>query len=167
MSVTVTLDDAQAQALFARLTALVANPRSALVQSGQVLQRLVRDTFTRTTDPWGRRWQRHAASTIKARDRLGGSGQILMGQPPRMFNSIDYQADASSVSVIAGGAQAPYAEYHQFGNPNHRAWGGPVRPLAQRAFLPVRAPGVPDIPAPWWFEILLPVESAMAKAAKA
>ena len=163
MSVSVTLDDAQAQALFARLTALVANPRGALVQSGQVLQRLVRDTFTRTTDPWGRRWQRWAPSTFKARDRTGGSGQILL-DTGRMFNSIDYQADASSVSVSVG---TDYASYHQFGNPNHRAWGGPVRPLAQRAFLPVRAPGVADIPAPWWFEILLPVESAMAKAARA
>ena len=162
MKITVTQSDEQAQALFARLTSFVSNPRPAIVQSGQVLQRLVRDTFTRTTDPWGRRWQRWAPATRAARNRTGASGQILL-DTGALFNSIDYRADADSVTVSAG---TPYAQFHQFGNPNHRAWGGPARPLAQRAFLPVRSPGVADIPAPWWLEILFPVELALARAAR-
>jgi hypothetical protein len=47
-----------------------------------------------------------------------------------------------------------------------RAWGGKVSPLPQRAFLPLRAPGVADIPAAWWQEILIPIETAIGRAAR-
>jgi phage gpG-like protein len=81
-----------------------------------------------------------------------------------MYRSIDYFANDSAIGVSVG---TDYASYHQFGNPLHRAWGRKVSPLPQRAFLPLRSPGVADIPAAWWLEILLPIEAAIARAARA
>lgn len=160
-SITVTSDDALAQQKLQRLAQIVARPAAALNQSAQALRRLVQDTFRDERDPWGKPWQRHAASTSRARDRSSASGQILL-DTGRMYGSIDAIADDNGVTVGVG---TEYASYHQFGNPNHRAWGGKVSPLAQRAFLPERAPGVADIPAPWWYEILFPVEAAIERAA--
>lgn len=160
MSFTVTKDDERAQALLARLSAIVASPRSALTGSAQALRRLVQDTFRDERDPWGRAWTRHAFATQVARDRTNASSQILIDSGA-MYGTIDATADDSSVSVSVG---TEYASYQQFGNPSHRAWGGPVSPLPARPFLPERAPGVVDIPAPWWYEILFPIEAAIDRA---
>ena len=157
---TVTSQDEAAQAKLTRLAQIVARPQSALNQSALALRRLVQDTFRDERDPWGRNWARHAPATSASRDRTGASGQILL-DTGRMYNSIDAIADDSGVTVGVG---TEYASFHQFGNPSHRAWGGPVSPLAQRAFLPERAPGVVDVPAAWWYEILFPVESALERA---
>lgn len=156
----VTSNDAAAQAKLQRLAQIVAHPAQALNQSAQALRRLVQDTFRDERDPWGRPWSSHAPATSAARDRASASGQILL-DTGRMYNSIDATADDGGVTVGVG---TDYASYHQFGNPNHRAWGGPVSPLAQRAFLPERAPGVVDVPASWWYEILFPVEAALERA---
>lgn len=157
---TVTSNDAAAQAKLARLAQIVAHPAQALNQSAQALRRLVQDTFRDETDPWGRRWTPWASATAVARDRTGASGQILL-DTGRMYGSVDAIADDNAVTV---GVSTEYAEFHQFGDPSHRAWGGPVSPLPQRAFLPERRPGVVDIPAPWWYEILFPVELALERA---
>lgn len=158
--VTVTSNDEAAQAMLARLAQIVARPQAALSQSAQSLRRLIIDTFSNQTDPWGRRWERWAPATRASRARSGGSGQILR-EFGTLFRSIEARADDGGVTATVG---ADYASYHQFGNPSHRAWGGPVSPLPQRAFLPERAPGVVDIPAAWWAEILFPVELALARA---
>lgn len=160
-SVTVTSHDEAAQAKLQRLAQIVASPRQALSGSAQALRRLVQDTFRDERDPWGSPWRSHAPATSRARDRTSASGQILL-DTGRMYGSIDATADDNGVSVGVG---TEYASFHQFGNPGHRAWGGPVSPLAQRAFLPERAPGVADVPAAWWYEILFPVEAALERAA--
>lgn len=160
--VTVMLDDAQAQALFARLVDLVSRPAGPLRQSAQALRRLVYDTFQDQSDPWGRRWQAWAPATRQDRTRRQSSGAILR-DTGALYRSINATADDGGVSVDA---TSEYASYHQFGNPGHRAWGGKPSPLAQRAFLPVRAPGVADVPASWWPEILFPVETALARVAQ-
>lgn len=162
MAVTVTVNDEPAQALLARLASLIANPSALLRASAQTLRRLVIDTFQDQSDPWGRRWRAWAPATRRERARSTSGGGILL-RTFAMFRSVEVQATSSGLSVSVG---PEYASYHQFGNPQHRAWGGRVSPLPQRAFLPLRAPGVADIPANWWREILLPVESAIAKAAK-
>ena len=160
MSFSVTKDDERAQALLQRLATIVANPRGALSQSAQALDRLVRNTFEDKRDPWGQAWARHAPATTAARDRTNASDQILI-DTGAMFATLNATADESSVSVSVG---TEYASYQQFGDPNHRAWGGPVSPLPARPFLPERAPGVVDIPAPWWYEILFPIEAAIDRA---
>jgi phage gpG-like protein len=162
MAVSVLVNDQQAQQTLERLRTLVAAPAAPLRQSAQSLRRLVQDTFGAQTDPWGRRWQRWAESTRRARARDTAGGSVLI-RTASLYRSIDAIPSNDGIEVRA---DADYASYHQFGNPAHRAWGGPVRPLAQRAFLPVRAPGVADVPAAWWLEILLPVEAAIAKAAR-
>jgi len=153
----VTYDDERAQALLQRLSQIVARPRQALTGSAQALRRLIKDTFQDQRDPWGRPWTRHAPATAAARDRTGGGGSILF-DTGRLSNSVDAIADENGVTAIVS---TDYASYHQFGNPSHRAWGGPVSPLPQRAFLPERAPGVVDVPASWWYEILFPVQAAI------
>mgnify|MGYP000965450028 CR=1 FL=1 len=162
MSISVRLDDEQAQALLRRLGEVASNPGQALRASALSLRRLIIDTFSNQTDPWGRRWPRWAPATRAARARLGGSGQVLR-LSGNLFRSIDAKGDDQGVTATVG-VGAEYASYHQYGNPSHRAWGGPVSPLPQRAFMPERAPGLVDIPAPWWAEILLPVEAALARA---
>lgn len=163
-AVSITLDDEQAQAMFARLATLISQPAKTMRASAQAARRLVYDTFTDETDPWGRRWPRWAPSTRASRARSGAQGRMLL-QTGALYRSIEATADDGGIAIQAGGAGAPYADFHQFGNPLHRAWGRKPSPLAQRAFLPVRAPGVADIPAAWWAEILLPVETALARAA--
>lgn len=157
---TVTSNDAAAQAKLQRLAQIVAKPAQALNQSAQALRRLAQDTFRDERDPWGRPWKTWTPATREQRGRRSASNKILL-DTGRMYNSIDAIADDGGVTVGVG---TDYASYHQFGNPNHRAWGGPVSPLPQRAFLPERAPGVVDIPASWWYEILFPVESALERA---
>lgn len=159
-SITVTSNDAAALAKLQRLAQIVAKPAQALSGSAQALRRLVQDTFRDERDPWGRAWARHAPATAKARDRTSASGQILL-DTGRMYGTIDAVASDAGVTVSVG---TEYASFHQFGNPSHRAWGGPVSPLPQRAFLPERAPGVVDVPAAWWYEILFPVELALERA---
>jgi len=163
MAVTVTVNDEQAQQTMQRLASLVQNPSGPLRASAQTVRRLVQDTFRDTTDPWGKRWPRWAPATRAARLRRSGSGQVLL-DTGKLYGSVEATASPDGVEVRVG---TEYASYHQFGNPQHRAWGGPVSPLPQRAFLPVRSPGVADVPASWWLEILLPVEAAIAKAAGA
>lgn len=153
-ALSVNLDDTQAQALFARLADLVSRPSGPLRQSAQSLRRLVYDTFTDESAPWGSRWPRWAASTRKSRQRSGAQGRMLL-RTGALYRSIDATADDSGITLQAG-AGAPYAEFHQFGTTR----------LPQRAFLPIRSPGVADIPPMWWAEILLPVEVAIARAAQ-
>lgn len=160
-ALSVTLNDEQAQALLQRLADLVARPAGSLRQSAQALRRLVYDTFADETDPWGRRWARWAPSTRAARLRTGAQGRVLL-RTGAMYSSIDARSDDEGVTV---GASSEHAQYHQFGNPSHRAWGRKLSPLPQRAFLPLRSPGVADVPSSWWAEILLPVETAIARAA--
>jgi len=162
-SVSITLDDQQAQAMFVRLANLVAQPSKALRASAQAARRLVYDTFTDETDPWGRRWARWAPSTRTLRSRSGAQGRVLL-RTGALYRTIEATPDDNGITIQAGGASAFYGEFHQFGNPAHKAWGKPS-PLPQRAFLPLRAPGVADVPAAWWAEILLPVETALARAA--
>jgi phage gpG-like protein len=162
MAVSVTVNDEAAQALLQRLQALISNPSAPLRASAQTLRRLVIDTFQDQSDPWGRRWKAWAPSTRKERARNTSGAGILL-RTFAMFRSVEAQSTADGVTVTVG---TEYASYHQFGNPAHRAWGGKVSPLPQRAFLPLRAPGVADIPASWWQEILLPVENAIAGAAR-
>ena len=159
-SITVTSNDAAALAKLQRLAQIVAKPAQALSGSAQALRRLVKDTFQDQRDPWGRPWARHAAATTAARDRSGIAANILY-EFGTLSNSVDAKADETGVTAVVG---TDYASHHQFGNPSHRAWGGPVSPLPQRAFLPERAPGVVDVPAAWWYEILFPVELALERA---
>ena len=87
--------------------------------------------------------------------RRNTSGGSILLRTFAMFRSVEAQATADGVSVSVG---TDYASFHQFGNPGTN--------LPQRAFLPLRAPGVADIPANWWQEILLPIETAIGRAAK-
>ena len=153
MSVHVYTDDAAAQAILTRLRDVVSSPARALSESAQTLRRLVIDTFQDQSDPWGRRWQQWAPSTRKSRRNTSGGGILL--RTFAMFRSVEARSSSDGLNVTVG---ADYASYHQFGSPGTS--------LPQRAFLPLRAPGVADIPAGWWKEILFPVEQAIAKAAK-
>ena len=159
-AVAVKLDDAQAQALLQRLADVVANPARPLSLAAMTLRRLVHDTFRDQQDPWGRPWTPHAPATRALRNRVNAGLNILF-DTGAMAGNVEARADANSVEVTVG---ADYASYHQFGDPNHTFFGRPSAPLPQRAFLPVRSPGVAAIPAPWWLEILLPVEAALARA---
>jgi len=161
--VSVQLDDVQAQALLQRVADIIASPARALSLSAMTLRRLVHDTFRDQQDPWGRRWTPHAPATRTLRNRVNAGIDILV-DTGTMAGKVEARADANGVEVTVG---TDYASYHQFGDPNHTFFGRPSAPLPQRAFLPVRSPGVADIPATWWLEILLPVEAALARAAGA
>lgn len=109
----VTVDDRQVTAALAALSARLGNLKAPLAEAGQTLVTLADLAFRNQQDPWGRAWQRLAASTLKRR-RKGpgrGAGQILR-DTGRLQNSISYRADAHSVTV---GTNVVYAAIHQFG----------------------------------------------------
>ena len=150
--VTVTLDDAQAQALFACPGDLVTRPAGPLRQSAQALRRLVYDTFQDQADR-GRRW-RHGRPQRRDRTRRNSSGAILRDTGRSIAPSTQTADDGGGASMRRANTRATTSSATRA-----TARGGKPSSLAQRVPA-VRAPGVADVPASWWPEILFPVETA-------
>ncbi len=79
---------------------------------GQEMEARVSDRFETESDPSGTPWMGWADSTIESYPD-DGNGMILdrYGQAG-MLGSLNYQADATSVTY---GFAMPYAAYHEFG----------------------------------------------------
>lgn len=126
--VTVTLDDAAAQAMFARLIAAGVNPRPLLAEIGSALEDSSRKRFVSQESPDGVSWAPLSEFTLSRKK----SGRILY-ESGDLHDSIKFELGADFVQIVAGPTE--YAATHQFGRADNRLFGGPLAPIPARPFL--------------------------------
>lgn len=148
------VDDAAVRQALSDLAAKAKNPAPALDAIGEALYRMTRRTFETSTDPWGRRWQPNAQSTLLSmlgkrsgsynkrggklsakgagavKKPLIGAGKFLSGP------SLSYRLDGNNSVVV--GSSAIYAAIHQFGG---QAGRGKRVSIPARPFLPITSSG--------------------------
>lgn len=123
----ITVTTTTSRALKVKLAVLKA--RAANVFDGETLAKVAlertRKRFLRMVDPEQQKWQKLSPLTRKRVNAMG-SGQVLVDSTA-LYESIDYRLDTHALKkgvvgasgggfrIIAGGAKAPYAKYHQFG----------------------------------------------------
>jgi phage gpG-like protein len=162
----ITVTSGPLEAALADLSRRASNPKPALETIGDALALQAKRTFAAGTDPWGRRWQPNAPSTIAAmlarhegRARKGGkasgnfskrdgrltksgAGRVaskrpLIGEGRQLSTRIFYNVQGNVLTI---GSPMAYAAMQQFGGKKSQfphLWGDiPARP-----FLPVTASG--------------------------
>lgn len=108
--ITLQADSAELDAVARRLLARLGNLRPAMAGIGMELENRVRNRFESRTDPAGEQWAGWAPRTKLTYPKDGH--HKLLDRYGDMLGSLNYQADAQSVSVGFG---QPYATYHEFG----------------------------------------------------
>jgi phage gpG-like protein len=130
------------------------NPADALPVIGESMVSKVQETFETATDPYGTPWKPLSPMTLSFR----GAGARTLQDNRILRNSINYQVRDNK--AVAIGTKTLYARVHQFGNPQHRVFGGPVSPLPARPFLPWRSPNsAPELPKGWIVEAVNALEA--------
>ena len=113
MAFSVELDHAEVTAALGELQGRLASLRAPMAEIGQHLVTLADLSFRHERDPWGRAWQRLAASTLRRRRTgKGKGGAKILRDTGHLAKSITYRADDRSVTV---GTNVVYAAIHQFG----------------------------------------------------
>jgi hypothetical protein len=120
------------------------------------IQQRVRDGFRNQADPWGDAWAPHSNVTVMGRIRRGSANRAILVDSGAMFSGIGGDSDNAGFTVSIT-APDSFPVVHQFGNPNNRAWGGPVAPIPPRAMLPIREDNSVDLPPDWWGDIVDPI----------
>lgn len=142
----------------------------AMGQVALLLDQFVRNTFRSQSDPWGVPWPALSQVTLDERARRGSLNvQKLIDPtlgPPIMFDTIRHDSnDVAAWVVIGEGLPDPRAPVQQWGNPENRAWGGPIAPIPARAMVPSRMPDELDFPPVWLDRIFVPIMAAINKVA--
>lgn len=148
-SVTLTLDDSDAQREISKLLRRLADPKPALREIGEVLTASTKDRFGSETDPEGRPWApnspvtlaRHLGRTkgnytkaggLSARGRKRLAGKRILTQHGYLGDTIHPQLEGGGKGVAVGSAQI-YAAMQQFGGSKSQfpnLWGDiPPRPF--------------------------------------
>jgi phage virion morphogenesis protein len=129
------VEESQVKAALSTLQGNLSDLTPAMKGIGQVLVTETDLAFRAQADPWGNAWAKLSEVTLQRRRKGKGKGSNkILRDTGRLANSINYRADAASVSV---GTNVVYAAMHQFGGTKSQwphLWGDiPARP-----FLPVR-----------------------------
>ena len=129
------VEESQVKAALSTLQGNLSDLTPAMKGIGQVLVTETDLAFRAQADPWGNAWAKLSEVTLQRRRKGKGTGSNkILRDTGRLANSINYRADATSVSV---GTNVVYAAMHQFGGTKSQwphLWGNiPARP-----FLPVR-----------------------------
>lgn len=160
MTVSINLDDADAQRMFRMLKELGGDLTKPLRQSGRNLEQQARQGFRNESDPFGTAWAPHRPVTLQLRERRGRTGVSVLFDTGKLFNTIRSESDATSVTLMIGGPGS-WAGVHQSGNPNNRMFGRARAPIPARPMLPEQSQGLPQA----WLESLLdPIDRAFEKA---
>lgn len=128
--IVVKVDDREIISALDRLAARVRNMKPIMSRIGAWYEGRVLENFKNESDPDGHRWQRLSAVTLMMnlgkKKRLKKSGGLsvngknylqrksMLYQSGRLYSSIHFQADSSSVTIGTGG-DLKYARIHQFG----------------------------------------------------
>jgi len=129
MALKITVDSMQVQALFARLRELVANPRSALVEIGNRILGVARQSFESQASPEGAPW---VALNLKyaAWKQKRFPGRNILQRHGALLRTLFSQVEEKSVTV---GSPPIYSGIHQFGG---RAGRRLAALIPARPFLP-------------------------------
>lgn len=156
MGISITIDDTAARSAIARLQQLGFGLSAPMRAVALTLDQLVRNTFRDQTDPFGKKWEPHKPSTTANRARRGQASQQILIDSGALYSSLGHESDGVSATVFAG---TDYAEVHQFGNPNNKAWGRGSAPIPPRPFFPTD-----DLPDTWWTPVLGHFDDAIEEA---
>jgi phage virion morphogenesis protein len=108
--ITITVEDHAFRDYLNRLSSRLADMMPVMESIGARLESQISARFETERDPMGQPWTPWAESTRKGYPK-DGNGRIL-DRYGDMLNSLNWQAEASSVQVGFG---QPYAVYHEFG----------------------------------------------------
>lgn len=158
----VTIRDASAQAAMDQLYARATDLRPALLEIGEDLTGMVKESFSTSTSPWGERWAPNAQATIMAHlAKFGGSyskktGRItatgsrrvtnkkpLIGETRALSTTIYSRVEGNTLTL---GSPKQYAAIQNFGG---QAGRGKKVTIPERRFMPADdtgtlAPGAQD-----------------------
>lgn len=143
------LDDIVAQKILANVRNYAKHPRVAIQSIVFKIDRLVRETFAKQTDPWGTPWPVNSESTMTTRKRKSIKSKRALLATFVLFRSIDRAVDSDNEGHFTIGAPDRPVLPHLFGNPMNKAWGGPIAPIPARPMLPIREGGRVDVPTLW------------------
>jgi phage virion morphogenesis protein len=127
--VSIKIDDAAVQAVFARAIARLGDLTPAMADIGEYLQRRVDDGFRYEKDAYGQPWAKLASSTLRQKVRQKRILKILQSRGT-MRGTLTYQASRDRVRV---GFNVFYADFHQRG----------TKRMVKRQLLPDAARGLP------------------------
>lgn len=155
-TVTITLDDKDAQALLARAGASGKNEK-AMRAASLAMKQLVYNAFRFTTAPDGSQWKKLSEATLASRKRRM-QGIDPLKATNAMYNGIEAANTATDASVTIGeGLPDARAWYNQFGTLRNPA----------RAMLPIGTMGTSNPTQAWLDAVLEPVRDAMNEAVEA
>ncbi len=160
MTVSINLDDADAQRIFRMLKELGGDLSKPLRQSGRNLEQQARQGFRNESDPFGTPWAPHSPVTKQMRERRGRTGVSVLSDFGKLYGTIRSESDATSATLMIGGPGS-WAAVHQSGNPNNRMFGRARAPIPARPMFPEQSQGLPQ---PWLEAILDPIDRALEKA---
>lgn len=145
----ITIRDQAVQAVFDALHARAADLRPALLEIGEDLVAIAKDSFSTSTSPWGEKWAPNAESTVLAHlAKFSGSyskktGRItaigtrrlmakkpLIGETRALSTTIYSRVDGNTLTV---GSPMQYAAIQNFSG---RAGRGKKVEIPQRRFMP-------------------------------
>lgn len=130
--VTITVDDREVQALFARLTAFGRNPMHEVGHAlGETVLRSTRERAARQVDPSGIPWRPLSEEYAKHKARKRPGVPILKFDFHMLGDQLDYQVHDDFVEL---GTNAVYGAIHQFGGKTGR---GHKATMPSRPFLGV------------------------------
>jgi phage gpG-like protein len=152
VKIRVTADTPDIQRLIERLRPEQVD--GALKAVGEAGVSLVRDSFQRSEDPYGKAWQALSDKTL--RRKVPGTNRVRSsysdGRPLRrrghLMSSFNARVSRGTVEI---GTPMPHAKYHQ-GDDNHPSKGI----IPRRMFLPVADRGLPKA---WQEEITETIEA--------
>ncbi len=147
--ITLRLDARNAKGLLSVLRKRADDFRLPLAKAASDIEDRIAETFVTATDPWGRAWDPLSRTTLRNR-----SGSQPLFDTGALFASISSRVTPKTMVI---GSNSPYAEFHQNGNDQNRAWGGGLAPIPRRAFMPIDESGAADLPPDWVDEIMIPV----------
>lgn len=127
--VSIKIDDAAVQAVFARAIAKLGDLTPVMLNIGEHLQKRVDDGFRYEKDPYGQPWAKLASSTLRQKVMQKRILKILQSRGT-MRGTLTYRASRDRVRV---GFNVFYADFHQRG----------TKRMVKRQLLPDAARGLP------------------------
>lgn len=107
---TIEVDDRAFRAYWAQLQERLGDLSPALAAIGQEMESRISGRFETQTDPRGVAWAPWAKSTLDSYP--ADENRHLLDRYGDLLASLNWRADASSVTVVFG---QPYAAYHEWG----------------------------------------------------
>lgn len=145
MNINLDMDSVVTRRLLDKVRKYAHSPRKAVQASLFAFDRLIRNTFQKQTDPWGDPWVDLKDTTWAARRRRGITSKAKLIATAEMFRSLDRNVDSDNRGHISMGTDDRPVIPHLLGAQEINL---PARPM-----MPIKPPGVIDMPEDWKREV--------------